>query len=231
MLRARLAGVPAEAAREAELRGGQLPPGALGRPLVDDAAPIVEQLLEAAGAGETRAVDVSVDLGGGRTLRGTVPGVSGTTLRTVTFATLAARHRIDAWVRLLALCAHDPGAGFHARTIGKRGKGIASKEIAALDDPLVPLRELVALYDRGMRAPLPLPPKTSAAYVEADPVAAAKQWETQFGPGGDRWEREAVEAEYQQVFGGVISYEELAGKDGFDEVAHALWDPIVERET
>jgi exodeoxyribonuclease V gamma subunit len=231
LLRARLAGVATEAARDAELRGGQLPPGALGRPLVDDAVPIVEQLLEAAGEGETRAVDVSVELGGGRTLRGTVPGVCVTTLRTVTFATLAARHRIDAWVRLLALCADDPEAGYHARTIGKRGKGITTKEIGPLDDPLTPLRELVALYDRGMRAPLPMAPKTSAAYVEAGAPAALKQWETQFGPGGDRWEREAVEPEYQQVFGGVIAYAELEAKPGFGEVAHALWDPIVERES
>ena len=84
LLDARLAGVSAAAAREAELRGGRLPPGALGQPDVDKALPLVERLVEAAGEGEAGTIDVRVALPDGRELRGTVPGVCGTTLRTVT---------------------------------------------------------------------------------------------------------------------------------------------------
>jgi exodeoxyribonuclease V gamma subunit len=232
MLMARLSGVSAAAAREAELRGGQLPPGALGRPLVDDAVGLVERLVEAAGEGGAGTVDVRVKLPDGRELRGTVPGVRDLTLRTVSFATLAARHRIAAWVRLLALCAYDPGAGYHARTIGKRGNGIAVKEIAPLEDALTPLAGLLALYDRGLREPLPLAAKTSAAYADGDNHSAArKEWETQFTATGERWEKEAVEPEYQQVFGAVLSYDELAARPGFHDRAHELWDPIREHES
>ncbi len=230
LLNARLSGVSAAAAREAELRGGRLPPGALGQPDVDKAMPLVERLVEAAGEGEAGTTDVRVALPDGRELRGTVPGVCGTTLRTVTFATLAARHRIDAWVRLLALCAFAPDAGFNARTIGKRGQGIAVKQIEPLADALTPLAALVQLHDLGLREPLPLAPKTSAAYVEFGDGQARKEWETQFSAMGERWEKEAVEPEYQQVFGGVLRYEEFKAKPGFDSFAHALWDPIRERE-
>jgi exodeoxyribonuclease V gamma subunit len=230
LLTARLAGVDARGAREAELRSGQLPPGALGTPVVDNAMRVVEGLVTAAGEGEANAIDVRIELPDGRRLRGTVPGVCGTTVRTVTFATLAARHRINAWVRLLALCAHDPAGGYHARTIGKQGQGIAVKEIPPLDDALALLADLVGLYDRGLREPLPLAPKTSAAYVQAGHPAARKEWETQYTASGERWEKEAVEPEHVQVFGGVIPYDALAALPDYHEVAERLWTPIREHE-
>jgi exodeoxyribonuclease V gamma subunit len=230
LLAARLAGVDERAAREAERRSGHLPPGALGTPVLDRAMPLVEALRAEAGDGEASAIDVRIELPDGRRLRGTVPGVCDRTLRTVTFATLAARHRIDAWVRLLALCADDPDAGYHARTIGKAGQGIAVREIPPLTDAVPLLADLVALYDRGLREPLPLAPKTSAAYVQTGHPAARKEWETQFMANGDRWEKEAVEAEYVQVFGHVLSYDELSAMPDYDALAHALWDPIREHE-
>ena len=230
LLDARLAGVGAAAARDAELRDGRLPPGALGRPLVDGAMPLVDELVAAAGEAQATAVDVRVTLPDGRRLRGTVTDVCGTTLRTVTFAKLNARHRIDAWVRLLALCAHDPAVGYDARTIGKRGSGIAVKALGPVEDAVAFLADLVALHDEGLRVPLAMAPKTSMAYVEAGPLSARKEWETQWF-GGERRDMEAHEPEYTLAFGGVLSYDELAARPGFDDAAHRLWDPIRERES
>ena len=48
------------------------------------------------------SVDVKVDLDG-RRLTGTVPGVRGNVLTTVTYSKVNPRHRLAAWVRLLAL--------------------------------------------------------------------------------------------------------------------------------
>ena len=81
-----------------------------------------------------------------------------------------------------------------------------------------------------MREPLPLAPKTSAAFVEFGAGPARKEWETQYSAMGERWEKEAVEPEYKQVFGGVLSFDEFSARPGFDSLAHALWDPIRERE-
>ena len=228
LLQARLSGVDSATARDAELQAGRLPPGALGRPLIDEVMPLVDELFAAAGEGDAESVDVSVTLPDGRQVRGTVPGVCGSTLRAVTYATLGARQRMDTWVRLLALCASDPGAGRGARTIGKQGRGITVKALDPVEDPVDHLAALVALMDRGLRSPLPVAPKTSLAFAEAGHPAAKKQWDTQFVK-GERWEKEAVDPEFRLAFGGVLTYAELSSRAGFAEDAHALWDPVKER--
>src|SRR3712207_7386295 len=44
----------------------------------------------------------------GRTLSGTVSGVAGDVLRSISYATLGPQHRLAAWVRLVALSAARP---------------------------------------------------------------------------------------------------------------------------
>ena len=55
-----------------------------------------------------RSVDVDVDLGGGRRLTGTVPGVYGTRLVSLGYSRLKAKQRLRTWVELLALAASEP---------------------------------------------------------------------------------------------------------------------------
>ena len=100
LLEARLAGVDPRTARLAEIARGTLPPGHLGKPVIDRVQPVVEQIVAAVPAGEAGSLDVKVVLPGGRTLSGTVPDLAGDVLRTVTYSRVNARHRLAAWVRL-----------------------------------------------------------------------------------------------------------------------------------
>ena len=68
-----------------------------------------------------------------------------------------------------------------------------------------------------MCEPLPLACRTSAAYVAGS--KAAKEWESEWN-----FTREDQELEHQLVFGGVLSFEELAARTGFDRYARQLWD-------
>jgi exodeoxyribonuclease V gamma subunit len=110
-----LAGAGLDACIEAEIARGTLPPGRLALPVLDRIRPTVEEIAGHArrafgNATAPESVDVRVVLPDGRPLSGTVAGVRDDVLGKVTFSRVGARHRIAAWVRLLALCAAHPTA-------------------------------------------------------------------------------------------------------------------------
>jgi exodeoxyribonuclease V gamma subunit len=250
---ARLAGVDARTAVLAEIARGTLPPGVLGKPVVDEVFSIAEDIVTEAQAllgdgASPGSVDVSVLLPDGRQLRGTVPGVCGDVLRNVTYSRVAAKHRLAAWVRLLALTAARPERSFSAATVGRAG-GSARVTVARIA-PLASgvalghLATLVDLHERGMREPLPLYSATSAAYVDAAAgghnaaAAARKAWKSEWN-----FDKEDKELEHQFVLGGVLDFDDLllgapradeAG-DGwnmseatrFGRCARRLWDGLL----
>ncbi|HLY84549.1 MAG TPA: hypothetical protein VKQ71_16305, partial [Acidimicrobiales bacterium] len=254
LLEAGLAGAPRTTSIAAEVARGILPPGALADRTLDEVVPVVDGLLDQAealvdGAVEPGSVEVYLRLPGGRSLLGTVTDVSGNLLRTVTFSRLGPRQRLAAWVRLLALTAAYPDQPFQAATVGRgRASPVMIARIPAFGGDAAARRQvacrhleaLVALYDQGMRAPLPLYCSTSAAYAEAgcagrNPIAAArKAWESSFG-----YDKEDKEQEHQLVLAGVRSFDELidiadAGEQGaavvepgrFGRFAGRLWDGL-----
>ena len=134
-------------------------------------------------------------LDGGRRLLGTVSGVSGDVLLTTTYSRIAPKHRIAAWVRLLAVIAAHPERELSAVTVGRAGREDVRVAVARVPGEAGEARRvwatetlgaIIDLRDRGMREPLPLFCETSAAYAEAarggrDPVPEAEQrWKSEF---------------------------------------------------
>lgn len=241
LLSAVMAGADGRAAIRAEIARGTLPPGQLGRPVVDEIWQGVDDIAGKAraligAAGDPRSVDVKLDIAG-RRLSGTVAGVRGSLLTTVTYSKVNPRHRLGAWVRLLALCA--TGGEYEALTVGRAQAGahhmasVTVARIPALDRAFATeqLALLLDLYDRGMREPLPLACRTSAAYVAgANPRL---EWES------DRFPKEDREPEHELVFSGR-SFDDLLAipaqederwhpseSSRFGQYARRLWGGLI----
>jgi exodeoxyribonuclease V gamma subunit len=174
VLRDLLAGLDPATARQHEWRRGVLPPGFLGWRLlgevIDKATPLAREAL-ALRTRPAQAVDVDVDLGDGRRLRGTVPQVYGDRLVPVSYSRLGATHRLQSWLQLLALAASDEDRAWSAHTVGRPGNSrsrtpFGLSQLGPLDHRArALLRDLVALRDGGLTEPLPLPLKASLAYA------------------------------------------------------------------
>ena len=239
----------------AEIARGTLPPGALSAQVIDRVRPTVEGITAAACkllVGEPGSVEVNARLGDARFLRGTAPGVRGDVLGSVTYSRVSPRHRLAAWVRLLALTASHPGREFEAVTIGRAriGAGDGARVTVARIPPVGAARApetllgLIDVYDRGMREALPIACLSSAAYAAAarrgaNPAAAARgAWESTWN-----FDREDREPDHLLVLGGERTLEELLAAaprsdeagDGwemtettrFGRYARRMWDDLL----
>jgi exodeoxyribonuclease V gamma subunit len=254
LLRARLRGDPAEQWTVAERVRGSLPPGALADAELETVTTNVDALLEAASSalrelGEDQALhaprgslDIGLELSGERRLIGTVAAIVGDTLVDVRYSKLDAKHRLGAWVRLLAATAMHPQRPLRALTVGRcRGTSKTKLVSTSCIEPLgdtpqqrqatarALLDDIVALYDRGMCEPLPLYCRTSAAWAEAEHAAgdpegsARKAWITTWN-----YDKEDRDPYHQLVYGGVLPLEDLP--DEWTALARRLWSPLLERE-
>lgn len=243
-----LRGMPPERALRAEWCRGTLPPGQLGwrkaKDILDQSTLLAEVALPLRND-PARAVDVDIELGGGRRLTGTVSPIFGNRLVTATYSKLDGKHLLPAWIALLALYAAAPASDWSAVCIGRarRGRQPRTRRLARPDTPATDLlRDLVAIYDRGRREPLPLPLKTSYAYAEAryggrtDPVhAASNKWKSGNFPGDDAhppheraW---GPGAPLTKLLQPVRPDEESAGEDTrLGAYAARLWLPLMRAE-
>ncbi len=243
VLRDRLAGLPLETCRQVEYRRGDLPPGELGRRVLDTVSGTVEALVGACAteraAAPVRSVDVAVPLAGGRVLAGTVGGLHGSTLIDVTYSGFGPRLRLESWVRYLALVVTLGDPALRTLSVGKYSGGARRQVVHGIDpaEAAGVLEDLVALRDAGLRSPLPLPCKTSAAYAErrydarsVDEAvdAAAQRWHDGQYPG------ECSDAAHQLVLGGVVPLAGLLAFDPsgrpelrFEQLAVRLWTPLL----
>jgi exodeoxyribonuclease V gamma subunit len=257
-----LAGFDPNACIRAEIARGALPPGKLGYPVIQRTWPLVETIVSCARGyadGEPRSVGLNTTLGDGTIITGSVSGVRGHVLLSASYSRINPRHRIAAWVRLLALTAAVPSKPFEAVTVGKAPYGSDANLTVARIAPLGPdaprrseralaaLARLLDLRDRGLRDVLPLPPLTAAAYARAAldgadaEAAAAKAWKSGF-----KFEGEDVDPDHVRAFGGVVPLARLLEAspradergDGWDEreasrlgrCARRLWDDLLAAE-
>ena len=259
-----IAGDPVDAAVAAELAAGALPPQAMGRSTIDSIRATAERIhavADAVGAaGTTSSLEVDVALGeisgcGPVALVGTVTGISGDATCAVSYSSVGPKHRLTAWLRVLALSAAHPDTPWRALTVGKYKTGGRLVEITALGGPSTArqasattlLADLVALRAQGLCEPLPLPCKTAASWADArrhgrEPErSAARDWES-----GHRFDGEAADRSHRISFGGELRMDELVGLpptdaergDGWatDEtsrvgrLARRVWDPLLDHE-
>jgi exodeoxyribonuclease V gamma subunit len=245
MLRDLLAGRTRAQTLGKEWRRGVLPPGLLGwrlaQKIVDQAIPVAEVASAATQGLPASARDVDVDLGGGRRLRGTVTDLYGERIVKVSFSRLGPKHLLDAWIPLLALCATHPGRGWSAGAIGRGGYGRPHDRTAfgSVEDAHTLLTDLVAIYDAGMREPIPLPLKTGHTWATSNPRSAQFRAEKPWSK--DRFGVENEDEAHVLVWGRDVALATLLeqrpqpGEDWPDQptrlgaLASRLWSPILER--
>lgn len=250
LLRARLAGVEPAACIEVELRRGELPPGELGRGALLTVGAVVERLVHAASverAEPAAAVDVTAALAGGRRVTGTVPGVRGDVLLALSYSTLAAKHRLRAWVQLLALTVARPTVPWRAVTVGRFGRDKVQRSLLGPlgeAEAVAALTDLVSLYAAGLRSPLPAPLATTAAYagrratgnsVAEATEGAAKEWVgASFGGERDQPDNALVWGESADL--AVLLVTPAQGRSPLEptrlgQIATQLWDPLLAAES
>ena len=160
-------------------------------------------------------------------MTGTVTGVRGDVVLLTTYSSLGPKHRLQAWVDLVALQAAHPGRPWRAVAVGRsRQRARRSQlQLANQDDALPAVSELVALYRSGLRAPLPAPLKTAAEYaarrdrrddVELALAAAERQWVGGTFPG------EQADPEYQLLLGPTAPITTLTIERPWDD---EVWYP------
>jgi exodeoxyribonuclease V gamma subunit len=259
MLDAYVQGCEPRAICLAEIARGHLPPGVLGKPVVDRLFPQVKRIADQTealvGRGPATSLDVRLELPDGRALTGTVGGVRGDAVQLTTFSKVGPKHRLAAWVRVLALSAARPERPWTAVTVGRGpDDGITVARIGPLGDTpesrgdtaLARLATLVDLHDRGMREPVPLTARTSAAYARARTYGgdaertARKAWESERFPGED------ADADHVLAFGAGLPFDELNAEvprddeqgrgwhqsepTRFGRYAMRLWAPVLAAE-
>ncbi|WP_027861026.1 exodeoxyribonuclease V subunit gamma [Marmoricola sp. URHB0036] len=245
MLRDLQGGRTRQATLDKEWRRGVLPPGTLGwrlaQKIVDQAAPVADVAASVTQGITPTARDIDVDLGGGRRLRGTVTDLYGDRVVKVSFSKLGPRHLLEAWVPLLALCADAPGRSWSAGAIGRGefGRATDRSAFASVADAGDLLRDLVAIYDAGMREPLPLPLKTAHAWASANPRNARHKAESCWSRG--RFGNENEDEAHVRVWGPdaplstLLKQRPLPGEAVADQdtrlgaLAVRLWAPVLER--
>ncbi|MET1007522.1 MAG: exodeoxyribonuclease V subunit gamma, partial [Propionibacteriaceae bacterium] len=213
MLEQHLEGTDLGRLSAAEWRRGSLPPQQFGertlRPVranVEEAAGLSEDYL----VGPRSSVDVLVPLTssgpGAHTLAGTLTSVYGERLVRVNYSWLGPKHRLQAWIELLALTASHPDRSWQAVTIGRKRRSLLGP-VPATWAGLV-LSDLVELYRTGLSEPLALAPKVASEYAR---IRYQDKSIANFADKLDQLWGEERDADYESVFGAGVKWATLMG--------------------
>jgi exodeoxyribonuclease V gamma subunit len=251
LLGALLDGVEPRQALNVEWRRGEVPPKELGRATL---LAVQEKVLPVARAAhgyaerEAVGVDVTAELPGGAVVTGTVPGVHGDVVVRSTFSKLGPKHRLRAWVHLLALVVGHPDRTWQAVTVGRAQVSAPRAAVSTLRAPAPTdaarhLGELLALREAAAREPLPLPVACACLYATsreggAEEVqaleAASQEWSKGF---------ERADDHHVLCWGADATLRELAGtptpveqawwpedRTRLGVLARRVWQPLLAHE-
>lgn len=243
VLRQLRSGAAPETVAQAEWLRGEVPPAQLGRHELDQVFSQARATLRRVPAGPVpaaaRDVSLTIDVpGSGATvLHGRVVA-SGDEVLQVEFSSLQPKHRIDAWLRLLALAAAE-GDRPQAIVVGK------NRSVAISAPPPDQARSLLgrylALYRLGLTRPLPAPPRPSerlaslrrrgydAQAPEEIAGAVKKLWEWDSDRHWDAF------FEFPALLAIPAAAVALPGPDTgeaslFGALAQLIWEPLLEWE-
>lgn len=239
LLRLRIAGHDSSSLIAAEWRRGYLPPRGLGQKAIREINDEVEQLVQTSQpflTARPALYEVLAEVGGVR-LTGTVAGVVGDSIVHVNYSKLAVKHRLQAWLELLALTVTEPGRPWQALTIGRGGCSQLGPVEAKWAGRV--LADLIDLRTTGLREPIPFSQKTSAEYAalrfrDRQPQLYRRQLER-------LWAQDRDEA-YERFFGPSldailvqksISSEErgsLAESSRFGTLSRRVFQPLLSVE-
>ena len=219
-----------------------LPPGDLGRGVLEAASETAAVLLAAAvvrgyDPRRHRGLTGSVTVGGSVVEGSVTADPTEGLLALVTPSRLKGKQRLKAFAELLFLSVLDPEISWKALLLGKRerGDGLLAVTIGPVgDSPTARRREanlaltdLADLYNEGMQAPLPMPCETCYAWQRALGKgragafnAARSKWET------DRFSPEAADDAYRLLFPELMSTDKLVDA-GLADYSARLWGPIL----
>lgn len=234
----------------AEQRRGTLPPGPSGRAMMAEigagATVLVRVAEKVIGAEQRRTQQISLDLGEVR-LTGTVSGLYGDKLLSVSYSSMKSAHKLASWVRLLALAAsgYSISEAVTLRRVSGRNPGVSRSMITVPDDPAQLLMQLLELRSVGLRYPLPMATESSHDYAESrlstppgdGYEAALDKWGNPTGA----WGRDAenIDDALVCVYGSDAPFSVLwdqsapQGHQWFDEpnwfaqLALRLWGPVL----
>ncbi|WP_166844959.1 exodeoxyribonuclease V subunit gamma [Isoptericola sp. BMS4] len=257
ILTALLAGTDPDLAFQAEWRRGQAPPRRLGftalRDVVDRVRPVQAMTQNVTtGVGAARAVDVAATLPSGVVVAGTVPAVHDGRVVRAEYSKLGPKHRLRAWLQVLALAASPgppPAGSWHAATVGRapgRSPRAAWSRIDAPDatEAARLLDDLVGLRAAAARAPLPVPPEAAHAYAVSrgggtgDPGQAMSEARYTWNGGFER-----ADPYHVLCWGDGAALDAFAGVPDDDDrrafpdeptrlgaLARRVWDPLLAHE-
>ncbi|SEQ68787.1 exodeoxyribonuclease V subunit gamma [Microlunatus flavus] len=237
MLQAHLRGADLDVLAAAEWRRGSVPPRELGARVVGDLRAEVGTVAAAATTWTStpaERVDLVVDLDRVR-VAGSVDGVRGDAVVRVLFSRPSARHRLQAWVELLALSASRPEREWRGVVIGRKEQfelGPVTPEFARLV-----LADLVDLQGTGLRTLIPFAPLAAYEYARQESRDPQKDdrkrleeawgrdrdalWERVLGVGADL---DALEAEPAQPAEGRPH---RPGESRFGSLARRVFVPLL----
>ncbi|MCW4354375.1 exodeoxyribonuclease V subunit gamma [Hoyosella sp. YIM 151337] len=249
MLQAVLSGRTIGDFRAAEMRRGTLPPFTLGMQILDDISETVDILATTSRAlhqGPSATFDIAADLGDGRRVVGTVSGIHGETIARTLYSRLSPKHRLQAWLQLVALASSVPGQ-WRAVTTGRgqRHRPAWRSVLVAPENPIEILRHAADLRDRGLAEPLPFAATASADYatrrhsgstVKDAMEGASSTFNDKYG--------DCTDEHYAFVFGNDAPFEQMTAllprvdettwypePTRFGVLACRAWTPLLDHES